>query len=108
MSAVVLVDDEPTLLGILGRVLEDAGHEVRRATTQDAAMRLFARATPDVVVCSTLPMIWAIRAVKALASVTIVLLVDPENRVTPLEPDVHVLAKPVVLAELLRLVRGAA
>lgn len=105
MSIVVLVDEEPALLEILGMVLERDGHEVRRAGTRETALRLIAHARPEVIVCSDAALIAIVRALPALAGVAFVLLVDPDDPVRPLAAAVHVIAKPVVLVELLRAVR---
>ena len=106
MSIVVIVDDEPALLEVLGMVLEGDGHDVRRATTREHAMQVLAGVTPDIIECPDLTLTRALRSVPALASVSIVLLVEPADCQPPLDAGVHALNKPVVLAELRRLVRG--
>ncbi|MBA3455506.1 MAG: hypothetical protein H0T42_20605 [Deltaproteobacteria bacterium] len=104
MSTIVLVDEEPALVEILGMVLEGDGHEVRRATTRASALRLIAHARPQVIVCSDVALISLVRARVELADVMIVLLVD-DLGISSIAPAVHVIAKPVILSELLGLVR---
>ena len=50
MAAVLVVDDEPTLLNVFGRVLEQAGHRVLLAQTGEAALNILMVSEPDVLV----------------------------------------------------------
>lgn len=45
---ILLVDDDPTVIGLLGSILQDLGH-LRFATSGPDALRMVARSTPDLV-----------------------------------------------------------
>ncbi len=47
---VLTVDDDPEVLGTLGRALRREGYEVGRASSGDEALRLLAERTPDLIV----------------------------------------------------------
>jgi two-component system, OmpR family, response regulator ResD len=49
-GAVLVVDDEPTILDVVGRYMERAGYETRRAADGPEALRLAAAHRPDLVV----------------------------------------------------------
>ena len=50
MAAVLVVDDEHTLLNLFGRVLEQAGHRVFLAQTGEAALNILMASELDVLV----------------------------------------------------------
>lgn len=50
MPRVVLIDDDPALLDVLGLAFEDAGYEVHTATDGRAGLARIHEAAPDVVV----------------------------------------------------------
>jgi DNA-binding response OmpR family regulator len=47
---VLVVDDEPTILDVVGRYMERAGYETHRAASGPEALRLAAKHRPDLVV----------------------------------------------------------
>jgi two-component system, OmpR family, response regulator ResD len=49
-STVLVVDDEPTILDVVGRYMERAGYETHRAADGPEALRLAAAHRPDLVV----------------------------------------------------------
>jgi DNA-binding response OmpR family regulator len=49
-GTVLLVDDEPTILEVVGRYMERAGYETHRAADGSEALRLAAQHRPDLVV----------------------------------------------------------
>lgn len=49
-GTVLIVDDDPSLLAMLGMALQVEGFEVRRATTGQQALAAIAESRPDVVV----------------------------------------------------------
>jgi two-component system response regulator ResD len=49
-GTVLVVDDEPTILDVVGRYMERAGYETHRAADGPEALRLAARHRPDLVV----------------------------------------------------------
>jgi CheY-like chemotaxis protein len=48
---VLLIDDEPLLLRVLRRFLEDAGHQVFTAADGETALELVQACQPDTIVC---------------------------------------------------------
>jgi len=50
MSRLLLVDDDPQLLGLYRLILEHAGHQVQAADTCRNAFLLLAQTDPDVVI----------------------------------------------------------
>ena len=50
MVAILVVDDEPQILSMLGQMLQRQGHEACVAATVDDAMRHLARRRIDVVI----------------------------------------------------------
>ncbi len=81
MSRVLVVEDEPDLLDLMAEILEDAGHEVLRASTGEEGWRLFVGAHPHVVLLDlTLPDVdgWAVldraREDPATATVPVVIV----------------------------------
>jgi len=55
MARVVIIEDDPDILGLLVDEIEDAGHEVFSATDGTAGLALVARVRPDVI-CSDINM----------------------------------------------------
>jgi two-component system, OmpR family, response regulator ResD len=49
-GTVLVVDDEPTILDVVGRYMERAGYETHRAADGSEALRLAAQHRPDLVV----------------------------------------------------------
>src|ERR1700710_233030 len=49
-GTVLVVDDEPTILDVVGRYMERAGYETHRAADGPEALRLAAAHRPDLVV----------------------------------------------------------
>ena len=52
---ILVIDDEPTLLGSCRRILERAGHRVQVAETAGSALELGREQSFDVVVLDILP-----------------------------------------------------
>ena len=50
MAKLLLVDDDPTLLNLLGRLLRRAGHEVREANGGEEALAAAGREAFDVII----------------------------------------------------------
>ena len=50
MAEILIIDDEPGVLGFLREVLEDAGHSVAEAPDGETALRQFMRAPSDLVI----------------------------------------------------------
>ena len=54
MIRILLIDDEPALVDIYKKFLEQAGHEVEVASDGDEGLRLFAENSYDVVITDML------------------------------------------------------
>lgn len=50
MTDILVVDDEPDIRALIGDILEDEGHGVRRAGDSDTALAEIDRAAPDLVI----------------------------------------------------------
>jgi two-component system chemotaxis response regulator CheY len=50
MAEILIIDDEPGVLGVLRRILENAGHSVTEAPNGEAALREFEGKPADLVI----------------------------------------------------------
>lgn len=50
MAEILIIDDEPGVLGVLRRILETAGHSVTEAPNGEAALREFEGKPADLVI----------------------------------------------------------
>jgi CheY-like chemotaxis protein len=50
MAEILIIDDEPGVLGVLRRILENAGHSVTEACNGEAALREFEGNPADLVI----------------------------------------------------------
>jgi DNA-binding NtrC family response regulator len=87
---ILLVDDDPELLGVLGRFFEQRGWQVQRAADAGEAMSRYQEDRPDLVLLdSGLPQHGSLRFVEVLlaraADATVVMLADPADVATALE-----------------------
>ncbi len=111
MRTILVVDDEPTLLDLLGDVLWDAGYTVVTASDGTAALQAVTRETPNLVLMDVMmPGLDGREAAKAMraeangAAIPIVLMSAAVN-LAPLDAGVSgFLPKPFDLDELLNLV----
>lgn len=117
MSTVLVADDEFAVLEVLSMALESEGHRVLKAGDGADALRILVRQPCDLVVCDEImpvlggvQLIEAMRADPRLAAIPVILIVDRWGRPQgPVAHDhVHVLPKPVKLAQLFELVARSA
>jgi DNA-binding response OmpR family regulator len=113
-SEILLVDDDPTILDVVTRYLEDAGYRVATATDGQAALTAAIAAPPDLVILDImLPKVDGLevcRRLRALAPVPVIMLTargDEADRIIGLElgADDYV-AKPFSPRELVSRVRA--
>lgn len=50
MARVLIIDDDPSILRSVARILEEEGHEVREAGDGKSALELVADGSPDLIV----------------------------------------------------------
>jgi two-component system, sensor histidine kinase and response regulator len=116
MLTVLVADDEFAVLEVLSMSLEGEGHRVLKAGDGADALRILVSQPCDVVVCDeVMPMmngsqlVYALRADPRLADLPVIMMVDAFGRPTgPLDPEVSIIAKPVMLPQLFELVAQAA
>src|SRR5690242_12901189 len=51
MARILVIDDQPLVLDVMRRMLEDGGHQVATARNGEEGLELFAEQPADVVVC---------------------------------------------------------
>jgi CheY-like chemotaxis protein len=51
VARILVIDDQPLVLDVLRRMLEDGGHQVGTARDGEEGLKLFAEKPADVVVC---------------------------------------------------------
>ncbi|GAB0119243.1 response regulator [Acidisoma sp. 7E03] len=113
---ILVVDDTPGTLGVLGDVLEDAGYTVLMAQSAQAAMTVLERVQPDVILIdAVMPGMDGFEACRrmkrnpALASVPIIFmtgLTESEDVVRGLEAGgVDYVTKPLQLDEVVARIR---
>jgi CheY-like chemotaxis protein len=115
MLTVLVADDEFAVLEVLAMALEGEGHRVLKAGDGADALRILLSTPCDVlVVDEVMPimtasqLIFAMRGDPSLARVRVILMVDTFGRPpAPVDPDVAILAKPIVLPQLFSLVKRA-
>lgn len=116
MLTVLVADDEFAVLEVLSMALESEGHRVLKAGDGADALRILISQPCDVVVCDeVMPVMtgaqlaYAMRADPRLKVVPVIMMVDVFGRPTaPLDPDIQVLPKPVMLPQLFALVAQVA
>lgn len=115
-DVILVVDDTPGTLGVLGDVLEDAGYTVLMAQSASAAMTVLERVLPDVILIdAVMPGMDGFEACRrmkrnpALASVPIIFmtgLTESEDVVRGLEAGgVDYVTKPLQLDEVVARIR---
>jgi CheY-like chemotaxis protein len=115
MLTVLVADDEFAVLEVLCMALEGEGHRVLKAGDGADALRILVSQPCDVVVCDEVmpvmsgsQLIGAMRADPRLATIPVIMMVDVFGRPkAPVDPDVHVVPKPVMLPQLFGLVDHA-
>ena len=115
MLTVLVADDEFAVLEVLCMALEGEGHRVLKAGDGADALRILVAQPCDVVVCDEVmpvmsgsQLIGAMRADPRLTSIPVIMMVDVFGRPkTPVDPDVHIVPKPVMLPQLFGLVDHA-
>jgi two-component system, OmpR family, response regulator len=114
-GTVLVVDDEPTILDVVGRYMERAGYETHRAADGPEALRLAALHRPDLVVLDLmLPGVHGSEVLRRMLDerpdrriLVLSAVTGVEARVGCLEAGaVDFLAKPFALAELLARIRS--
>jgi CheY-like chemotaxis protein len=116
MLTVILAEDEFVVLEHLSSALEDRGYRVLKAGDGADALRLLSSQVCDVVVCDEMmqvmsgaQLVAAMHAEPRLSTIPVIMMVDLFNRPTiPLDPDVAIIAKPVMLPQLFALVEEVA
>ncbi|MCB9789029.1 MAG: PAS domain S-box protein [Deltaproteobacteria bacterium] len=116
--SILVVDDNEPLLRSMLRLLEEAGYDVRGATTAERAIALARAQPPELILLDVmLPdvlgthLVPVIRATPELASTSVVLLsssrVEPDQQAEGLDHGADdYIARPVASAELLARVRS--
>ena len=112
MLTVLVADDEFAVLEVLCMALEGEGHRVLKAGDGADALRILVSQPCDVVVCDEVmpvmsgsQLVGAMRADPRLATIPVIMMVDAFGRAkVPLDPDVHVVPKPIMLPQLFGLV----
>jgi CheY-like chemotaxis protein len=112
MLTVLVADDEFAVLEVLSMALEGEGHRVLKAGDGADALRILISQPCDVLVCdevmpvmSGAQLVDAMRADPRLAEVPVIMTIDTYGRPkAPLDPDIRVLAKPILLPQLFALI----
>ena len=115
MLTVLVADDEFAVLEVLTMALEGEGHRVLKAGDGADALRILVSQPCDVVVCDEVmpvmngpQLIYALRADPRLADLPVIMMVDLFGRPSgPHDPDIAIIAKPVMLPQLFALVEEA-
>jgi DNA-binding NtrC family response regulator len=106
---ILLVDDEPEVLGVLGRFFERRGWQVQRAAEAGGAMALYERDRPDLVLLDIgLPGLSGLRFLEVLrsrdADATVIMLTGQTDVATAVEAmrlgAENFLTKPIELSHL--------
>ena len=116
MLTILVADDEFAVLEVLSMALESEGHRVLKAGDGADALRILVSQPCDVLVCdevmpvmSGAQLAYAMRADPRLATIPVIMMVDVFGRPTaPLDPDIQVVPKPVMLPQLFALVEQIA
>jgi CheY-like chemotaxis protein len=112
MLTVLVADDEFAVLEVLTMALEGEGHRVLKAGDGADALRILVSQPCDVVVCDEVmpvmngpQLVYALRADPRLVDLPVIMMVDAFGRPTgPLDPEISILAKPVMLPVLFDMV----
>lgn len=112
MLTILVADDEFAVLEVLSMALESEGHRVLKAGDGADALRILVSQPCDLLLCDEImpvmsgtQLAYAMRADPRLASIPIIMMVDAFRRATAtIDPDIHVLPKPILLPQLFALV----
>ena len=116
MKAVLVVDDEDGIVGVLAAILEDAGYRVRTASNGRQALDSVERERPDLVLSDfMMPLVdgaqlgRALRAEPRWAGIPVVMMSAVPEELLRAEFDGYAafLRKPFDIAGLLEAVAGA-
>ncbi len=112
MLTILVADDEFAVLEVLSMALESEGHRVLKAGDGADALRVLVSQPCDLLVCDEVmpvmsgsQLIYAMRADPRLTTIPIILMIDVFRRATSsVDPDIQILAKPVLLPQLFSIV----
>ena len=117
MAHILIIDDDPAILGLFGQFMESCGYSVALAADGQEGMRLMKQQTPDLIITDIMmPEMDGLEIIREIANshpLLPVIAISGGMRNIPVNFLIHakkfgarsILEKPVTLADLLQAVQ---